>query len=206
MESRIQSQAWALIAMGMTQGITTSPRSRRRAPNFRLRISAQGTPMSSFISSVPNVYLKVFSSDEQEVRILHHPGAVGLDLGVRLDQHARLQRLLLRRPVREGTEADGLVAAVGHHRPALAGPMDLPVELAHHRVRGELGVRGAVHLEERDGPSGDDHRRSGSALPWGVVSSLAERRAFWNASASSRVGSVTRTRSFTLTSELTTLE
>jgi len=59
-ESRIQSQAWAESAIGMTQGMTSSPRRSRRPPKRRFRINAQGIPMQSLMISVPKVYLNVF--------------------------------------------------------------------------------------------------------------------------------------------------
>ena len=78
-ESRIQSQAWALMAIGMTQGMTSEAAQQAAAAEPRFRMSAQGTPISELDDLGAERVLERVLQGEQEVGVLQHAGAVRLD-------------------------------------------------------------------------------------------------------------------------------
>ena len=161
--------------------------------------------MSSFTSSVPNVYLKVLSSDSRKFGSCTTPvplvWTLVSALTRTLDSSAFFSAALSGKgPKRMGSSPPWATTVQPFTDRWICQSNSLTTVSAANSESEELSIskRGMV----RPATTTEVRKRA----PWGVVSSFAEPRTFWNASASSRVGRVTRTRSFTLTSELTTLE
>ena len=165
----------------MTQGMTTSPRRRRRPPNFRFRISAQGTPMQQLDDLRPERVLERVLDREPEVRVLQRrpfPFVLTSDRG----RHEDVDSCARGRaspgpgtgPKREG-ESSAACATTAHFPPRLLGlsrrgPDD-------DRLAEERGVVLLGHLEERDRAARAASSDAAECAPagWAAVSSFAGR-------------------------------
>ena len=111
--------------MGMTQGITSRPRSSCRPRNLRWSRSAQGMPKNSLMSSVPNVYLSVFFTERMKFGSCWTPVPLALSLTFAFASRRFLLRLLRVAAVAVVAEPERRIRGVGHHLAAV----HLPVEV-----------------------------------------------------------------------------